>query len=349
MTDILNDENEIRQYTFSEMQKSFAHHYQNCQLYRQFCDLHQFTPPQLTCFADLYNIPQIPTAIFKSLAVCSVDQETCKCCTSSGTKGYVSRIYRDGRTIRAFLDSIVRDLDSMYGLTPENCIIYNLGPSEEEAGDIWIAYVTGFLKHAFETYQYMHAGILETARFIQDLQAHPAEKRIALLGAPILFMKVFEYMERSGTVLHLPESALIFTAGGWKSKSGEALPRDILCAKFNRYFGTGQTQYFDVYNQVESNTPFFECRCGGRHVPAGYLVIARDPVTLKALPDSEEGVISFLDSSANSYPAFVITDDIGSVTTGCRCGYKGQVFHYGRRVKSVESKGCAIKLDQKIV
>ena len=114
------------------------------------------------------------------------------------------------------------------------------------------------------------------------------------------------------------------------------------------YFVIKGDQYFDVFNQVESNTPFFECRCHRKHIPAGFLVFTRDPVSLEKLDDGEEGVLCFLDSSAESYPAFVITDDIGRITEGCECCLGGQVFSFTRRVRTVETKGCALKLEQSV-
>ena len=342
------DENELKDYTFSEIKKSFEYHYQNCDQYRKFCDLHKINPDKLSSFEDLYSIPQIPTAVFKSVDVCSVDKGTCKCCQSSGTKGIVSKIYRDEKTIRAFLGSIIDIVRDSYGIKNDNCIIYNLGPKEEEAGDLWIAYAMGFLRYEFETYNFVHSGLLQSEKMIEQLKDHDNSKRMVLLGAPALFLRLFEYMDTIGQKLHLPNDAILFTAGGWKSKTGDTLTRSEMCERFSEYFGISEKQYFDIYNQVESNTPFFECKCHNKHIPAGYLVIIRDPVTFEKVEDGQEGVITFLDPSSNSYPAFVITDDIGSVTTDCECGYKGQILHYGRRVKTVETKGCAMKLDQKM-
>lgn len=349
MADFLVDETEMQEYTFSEIKKSFEHHFRHCESYRRFCEEgYHITPADLYSFADLEKIPQIPTAVFKSIDICSVEKETCKCCKSSGTKGAVSKIYRNKQTVRAFLESVLREAKRMYGLTAENCVIYDLGPAEEEAGDVWLVYAMGFLRNAVESFHFMQQGVLETGRLLEMMQKHNSAKRIVLLGPPAFYVRVFEYMEETGMQLQLPESTLLLTAGGWKSKSGDTMSRETLNALIVKYLGIGEAQIYDVYNQVESNTPFFECRCHNKHVPEGFHIIVRDPRTFEPLAEGREGVVTFLDPSSDSYPAFVTTDDIGFVTSACPCGRKGQVFHYVRRVKTVETKGCAMKLDQKM-
>lgn len=349
MSFLLKNKKEPQNLLFTKLKENFEHHFQSCEPFRNYCvDFNKFTPEKLNSFNDLYMIPQISTAVFKAMDVCSVDKESCKCCKSSGTKGTVSKIYRDKQTVQAFLDSIVEQANLMYGLTADNCVIYNLGPSEEEAGDVWIAYAMGFLKTVYESYNFMHGGVLESDKLIEALKNHTSEKRIVMLGAPALFVRIFEIMETKGIHLNLPNDALLLTAGGWKSRTGDTMSREALNSLITKYFGIGDSQIYDVYNQVESNTPFFECRYHHKHVPAGFLMIVRDPRTLEKLEDGKEGLVTFLDSSSNSYPAFVLTDDIGYVTEGCECGIKGQIFHYVRRVNTVETKGCAMKLDQKV-
>ena len=348
MTDF--PKNKYADETFSKIKKSFEYHYTHCESYRNYCQhgYEEFTPEDLNQFEDLYKIPQISTAIFKTLDVCSTDKDSCKCCKSSGTKGTVSKIYRDKQTVQAFQNSIVEQANLMYGLTTDNCVIYNLGPSEEEAGDIWIAYVMGFLKNVYESYNFMHGGVLESDKLIDAVKNHTSKKRIVLLGAPALFIRVFEFMETKGIHLSLPDDALFLTAGGWKSRTGDTMSREALNELITKYFGIGESQIFDIYNQVESNTLFFECRYHHKHIPTDFLMIIRDPRTLEKLDDGQEGLVTFLDPGSNSYPAFVMTDDIGYVTEGCECGFKGQIFHYVRRVKTVETKGCAMKLDQNL-
>ena len=347
MTNTFKDEKSIQEYTFSKIKENFEHHYHNCESYRRYCETeYNFTPANINSIEDLYKIPQIPTSIFKSIDVCSVDKNSCRCCKSSGTKGFVSKIYRDEYTIQAFLDGIIREAKDLYDFSPDNSVVLNLGPSEEESGDVWIAYAMAFLKNAFETYNYMHSGVLEINQFIKKLQNYNFEKKVVILGAPALLVKVFNYMESSGIKLKLPGETILLTAGGWKNKDGNTMVREEMSKLVMKYLSISDSRNFDVYNQVESNTAFFECKYHNKHIPEGVLVIIRDPRTLEKLEDGKQGVITFLDSSSNSYPAYVITDDIGYVTNGCDCGYKGQIFHYIRRVKTVETKGCAMKLDQ---
>ncbi len=346
MTDYLQDEVEIKKYTLSEIKKSFEYHYNNCNSYREYCNLYKFTPNQLNDFDDLYLIPQIPTSIFKSIDVSSINIESCRCCKSSGTKGLVSKVYRDDVTFKRFMETGVKAINMMYGISNNNSIVYNLGPSSGEADDIWFAYTTGFLSNLIETHYYMHNGNLEIDSFINDLKKCDSSKKSLLLGPPSLYLKIIKYMNSKGEKLSLPENSLVFTAGGWKSINGEMMTREAFCNLITSFFGVEESRIFDIFNQVESNTLLFECQCHQKHIPAGFHVIVRDPVTFEKVEDGKEGVISFLDSSSNSYPAFVITDDIGYVTNGCECGYKGQVFHYVRRVNTVETKGCAMKMDQ---
>ncbi len=344
----INDDDLRKKFTFDEIKKSFESHYINCESYRKYCDSCSFTPSQLNDFNDLYSIPQIPTAIFKSVDVYSGDKSECKCCTSSGTKGVVSKIYRDRKTIESFVETIEQTVSKLYGLTKENSVIFNLGPELEEAGDIWLAYVTGFLKNVYETYNFMHSGIFETDKLIEKIN-NTSGKRIVLLGAPVLFMKLFADLKAKNIKMTLPKDSVAFTVGGWKSINGDVLTRNELCEMFREYLDIETNQYYDIYNQVESNTPFFECKNHKKHIPSGYLVIIRDPVTLEKMNNGEEGIISFLDSSAGSYPSFVISDDIGSVSEKCECGIGGQILNYKRRVQTVEAKGCALKIDQRLV
>ena len=236
MVRFIENEKERKDFTFTEIKKSFCFHYQNCDSFRAYCDMYHFTPDSINTFEDLYMIPQITTTIFKSMDVLSKEKRSCKCCTSSGTKGVVSRIYRDKATVRAFLDSVYSGLNRFYDMDIKETVILNLGCDKEEAGDVWLAYVTGFLNSDMETRNFVHSGILETQKLVETINDPEMKKRILLLGPPTLFLKVFEDMEKENIKVKLPENAVVITAGGWKNKSNISLSREEFLKKLNIYF-----------------------------------------------------------------------------------------------------------------
>jgi long-chain-fatty-acid---luciferin-component ligase len=88
------------------------------------------------------DIPLVPTSIFKSMNLLSIEDDMVEqWCISSGTLGTTSRVGRD----RATLDRLIGSL--RYGLLmlpkhyEEETEIVHLGPSHADAGDIWFPYV----------------------------------------------------------------------------------------------------------------------------------------------------------------------------------------------------------------
>lgn len=73
------------------------------------------------------------------------------------------------------------------------------------------------------------------------------------------------------------------------------------------------SQIRDTFNQVELNTCFFEDDQQRKCVPPWVYARALNPRTLQPLSDGEIGLMSYMDASATSYPAFLITDDLGYV------------------------------------
>jgi long-chain-fatty-acid---luciferin-component ligase len=83
-------------------------------------------------------------------------------------------------------------------------------------------------------------------------------------------------------------------------------------------------------------------------VPPWLRVTARDPGDLRVLGEGESGMLGYVDPLATSYPGFVLSDDLGTVSYGvdCACGRRSDMLRIERRLSRVESRGCALKLDQ---
>ena len=66
----------------------------------------------------------------------------------------------------------------------------------------------------------------------------------------------------------------------------------------------------------------------------------------------EEGILAFLTSAITSYPPFIISGDIGVVTTShkekCKCGRIGPTIEHRRRATGMAARGCALVIEEVI-
>lgn len=339
------DMNKQREIQFKAIKQNFTHHYYTNQLYREFCDLKKVTPECISSYEDLYDIPQIPTAAFKKFEIISGERDDfVKMCTSSGTQGYISKIYRSKQTFDRLMNSIMHSLKEFYNLSPENTTMVILGPNMEESGELWFSYIISTLSLHYESHFFVSKSKLLKAELNAFLKAHDKYKRMLLVSAPIMYKYFIEYLEEEGIDLELPQDTVLVTAGGWKKNDKVKLEREEFEARIHKNLSIPKENIFDVYNQVELNTVMFECQHKHKHIPPWLKVIIRDPITLAPADDSDFGIISYLDSSSLSFPCFVLTDDFGRVRKDCECGRKGYYMEHVRRVNKVETKGCAIKL-----
>lgn len=340
------DDSKRNEFQEANIYRAFEYHYKNCQPYKDYCDFIGVTPQSLKDSKRLNLIPQIPTVLFKNFDISSVDDSLIvKKCTSSGTQGQISKIYRDETTIDRLLCSITVAAKDFLQVENEEAVVANLGPSTEEAGDIWFSYITSITDLLFETEHFVREGILLNDELYSFLKHYTSDKNLILMGPPIMFKKFIEYLVANGLSLKLKNGTKVITAGGWKQYSGEKIDRDVFEQMIMKSLNVQKMEIYDSFNQVELNTVVFECENKKKHIPPWLKVIVRNPTTLDEVSEGELGILSYLDSSAVSYPCFILSDDIGKVYSNCKCGRKGQTLEIVRRVNRVELKGCAIKIE----
>jgi long-chain-fatty-acid---luciferin-component ligase len=326
------------------------HHLERCELFRDYAARIGFEPDDIDCELDLAAVPQIPTGVFKRTTVRSGSNEAdARRCTSSGTRGNLSVIWRDRETIQRLLGSIqsgiAEFLDDPY---EEDVVVINLGPSQEEAGDLWLAYVLSLVELGYETQHMMKDGFLD-ARVAADaiIAARDRATTVVVIGAPSVMYDVA--LVCSNASRHGDDGVRVVsvTAGGWKRRDGGSVDRETLTKTVIEAFGIEDPRDVrDTFNQVELNTVLFECERGKKHVPPWLHAFTRDARTFQRQPYGEVGVLSYLDPTALSYPAFIISDDLGLVESkGCACGRPGKTLFILRRVERNEHWGCALKMD----
>lgn len=343
-----NDE-QVSAYQEKFIIEAFRHHYSNSEEYRKFCENSNIGLDDIKIKADLVKIPQIPSAIFKSIDVLSIDRkDIVKRCTSSGTHGLISNIYRDEITLDRLLNSISFGLKELYDIDINGCTVVNLGPDTDEAADIWFAYITSILNLVLDAHNFMVKGELQ-CEAVYNFINNNSDKKLLILGAPPLLLHFINYLKDNGLKLNLKKGDIVKTAGGWKKHTGIMIERDEFSLLMKEYFNADEEGILDAFNQVELNTVVFECNKKSKHLPPWVKVIVRDPYTLEDIGYEKLGILSYLDASSNSYPCFLLSDDLGILKKDCSCGRSGDVVQLVRRVKKVEAKGCAIKIDSNLL
>ncbi len=327
--------------------ESFQFHYKNNELYRQFCEKRNIDIEDIA--DDIRKIPLISSTAFKQKSIrTNSGESTVKTCLSSGTQGSVSKIERDNTTLERFLGSVRNVTDNVYGV--EDAIILNLGPSSEEANDIWFSYVMSVSDLIFPTINYVENDVFQIEKFVEDIKRFENQyQNIFVIGAPIMFMELHKYFKQKGISIEFGPKIFVISAGGWKKYEGQAISRERFrdCCK-DIFANIYHSRIRDAFNMVELNTIIPECEYGCKHLPLWVDVYTIDLDTFRVATPGKLGLLGFLDSSPISYPGFVMSGDMGKVThiDDCPCGRSGVCIDIVRRVNTIESRGCALKIEK---
>lgn len=326
-------------------------HLERCPLYAAYADKQGFRVENIQEETDLTLVPQLPTGLYKRAAIVTegTDRDAAKRCTSSGTRGSVSVVWRDRPTIQRLLGSVqagVREfLDDPF---EDDVEIINLGPDQSEAGDLWFAYVLSLVELGYSTTHMTHDGQLDAKKAAETVtRAREDASVVVVIGSPAQMHDVAQEAGLLSTPARNGSGRVIaITAGGWKRLDGARVARsDVAKAVMEGLGVTSPHDLRDMFNQVELNTVIFECEHGAKHLPPWLHAFTRDPYTMQPLSSGERGLLSYVDPSATSYPAFVIGDDLGVVEDGrCPCGRVGKTLQITRRITRNEQWGCALKM-----
>lgn len=343
-------EEKMKAYQLNLIKDSFTYHYNNCGEYKNYCTKFDFGPEDIRSYKDLEKIPLITSSMFKLKELITGNKEdVVKICTSSGTKGSVSRVYRDEITLNRFLGSLQSTLDNIFNIDDAFC--FNLGPSTEEAGDLWFSYVLSVVDMIFPTENYVKEDIFSPHKVVEDLYKYQDKfENLIITGAPIMMLQLLEYLQENDIEIQNSEKIYFITAGGWKRFSGQSIPKADFFNKITKSFiGADESKFRDSLNMVELNTILPECQYKTKHIVPWVKIMIINPINGQVVEDGEMGLIAYLDPSAHSFPCFVLTDDIGRINVNgtCKCGRFGQGLEIIRRVKSIESRGCALKIDKR--
>lgn len=171
-----------------------------------------------------------------------------------------------------------------------------------------------------------------------------------IFGPPFLVDRFLDHLQRNGVDLKLDQDSLVVMPGGWKRYNGATIDERRFRTKVADILGVEPSGIRDMYGMIESDLLAIECEHHRKHVPQWCHVSVRDLQD----PNREavrgmHGVIAILDGLNTSYPAFILTEDVGVVTEGaCECGRRGQMVSFSRRLQGAEVGCCAVNIDRQL-
>ncbi|MER2472848.1 long-chain-fatty-acid--protein ligase LuxE [Photorhabdus laumondii] len=321
---------------------AFRHHYKHCREYRHYCQAHKVDDN----ITEIDDIPVFPTSVFKfTRLLTSQENEIESWFTSSGTSGLKSQVARDRLTIERLLGSVSYGMKYVGSWFDHQIELVNLGPDRFNAHNIWFKYVMSLVELLYPTTFTVMEERIDFVKTLNSLERIKNQgKDICLIGSPYFIYLLCQYMKDKNISFYGDKNLYIITGGGWKSYEKESLKRDdfnhLLFDTFNL---SNISQIRDIFNQVELNTCFFEDEMQRKRVPPWVYARALDPETLKPVPDGMPGLMSYMDASSTSYPAFIVTDDVGIMSREYG-QYPGVLVEILRRVNTRAQKGCALSL-----
>lgn len=342
--------NELTEESHKEIQlkslkEAFDHHFESSSRYQDYASRLGI----LGCPEDPNDIPLLSTRSFKHSKIISVPEVAVEqWYTSSGTSGTKSRVGRDRLTLERLIGSVKCGSELIDEWYEEEFSIVNLGPSKEEAGSTWFQYVLSLTELLYPTFSVQVGDIIDWPKTTSLIASLLAEgQKVGIVGPPFLLYNLCRHIDTTSNYLCGRDRITVITAGGWKSYSGERISRQALSKLAIKSLGLeAPNQVRDAFSQVELNTIFFECSSLHKHVPPWVYASARDPISMMPVADGEIGVLCYIDTSANSYPAMIMTDDIGVVRTGvCECGRYSVTVDVLRRLETRSIRGCALSTE----
>jgi hypothetical protein len=202
-----------------------------------------------------------------------------------------------------------------------------------------------------ENFEFDPKIVLETIK-----ERNKDNKMMVFWAFHYIINEMMKYMDKTGERLELDPTGnnmcCMCLGGGWKTLEGDKVDKQDFVKMIKEHFGLNEDWIFDLYGLGETNFGALELLCPEKrmHVVTQAPIIAtRDPDTLEIQDYGEEGLLSIWDPTMNSYPAFVISDDIVKITDIYKCpacGRTTQDIKFIGRAEKAELRSCGLKTQQ---
>ena len=334
------------------IRENFAFHHRANPRFRRRCELARVAPEDLLRAEDLRRVPLIPVRAFKepgaglllSVPLDAIDLEM----QSTGTGGIPSVARRDAATTTRVCLALMALYREFFGIAHGAGLF--LCPSPAEVPEMGMVKVFNLFTGLLDDRAYLVRDFAfapeEAVAYLRQWEGRQTRH---LFGPPFMIARLVRYLEQTGLRLRLDADSFAITLGGWKRFDHERIRRPAFDRGLQEYLGVRPGNVRDMYGMVESNALAVECEHRHKHLPPWCHVTVRDVEDNAAeVALGRTGVVGILDALSLSYPAFILSEDLGRLGTEdvCPCGRTGQTISFVGRLPRAEPGCCAVTIDR---
>lgn len=310
-------------YQFNELAVAIFHYqYENNIIYRQFTDLININPEEVT---DYFNIPFLPASAFRKHRIISGDFSDEAVFESSGTtSNETSRHYVADFSL--YEKSFLNGFRIFFG-NIEEYAIFGLLPSYLERGNSSLIYMvnkmiqktnSGFGGFYLDEFQKLESEIRD---------ASEKGKKVMLIGVTFALVDFAEHIREQ-----IP-GLIVVETGGMKGRRKEIVREELhtfLCKRF------GVTSTYSEYGMTELLSQAWSKENGRYFCPPWMKIVLRDTTdALSAAPLNKTGGINVIDLANINSCSFIATQDLGRLNSDGSFEVLGRFDHS-------QVRGCSL-------
>ncbi len=337
----------------------FRHQFEAVGAYRRYCEERGVDPGAVRMVDD---VPAVSNVAFKyaELAIdgAARSAEAANFLTSGTTQGRERRGHHIVARPEIYRASAIAHLRTMLFPDVRRMAILAMHPTADAMPESSLAAMISWCVEEFGTRAHLAAASREridveaATGFLADAEAR--REPVCAMGTTAAFAALFSKLRSGGVKLRLAPGSRMMDTGGAK---GQAVPMQAaeVIEQAGKLLAIAPAMVVNEYGMTELCSQLYDAtafNCPGVSnantqentkdrfkIPPPWLrVTARDPVTLKPMPDGEIGLLTFFDLANVGSVSAVMTEDLGWVE-------RGRVRVLGRANGGL-ARGCALAIGQ---
>jgi hypothetical protein len=331
----------------------FRHQFETVAAYRRYCEERRVNPAAVRRIDD---IPAVSNVAFKYAELAAEGTkrslDAAVFLTSGTTQGRAHR----GRHLvpqpEIYRASAISHLKTMLFPDARRMAMLAIHPTADTMPESSLATMIGWCVEEFATNRRLvaasreHVDVAAAIAFLGECEAR--REAVCILGTTAAFAALFADLKNRGIRLRLAAGSRMMDTGGAKGQA-EPLTASEVIAQAGELLAIAPAMVINEYGMTELCSQMYDATSFNRAsvvdsperfkiAPPWLRVTARDPVTLKPMPDGEIGLLTFFDLANVGSVSALMTEDLGWIERGC-------VRVLGRTAGG-EPRGCALGIQQ---